>query len=123
MSNKKQILYQADLAKVFGVCVKTFRKSLDVIISNNPNNPRIQRYIGKKWFLARNDLDEFLDLFSKKNQSANKFNQFDHNALEKEKLRRELFEDKKTYDAQLDIEAEYAADYWLEMQSEIARGK
>tara|TARA_B100000989_G_scaffold126663_1_gene93988 strand:+ start:38 stop:388 length:351 start_codon:yes stop_codon:yes gene_type:complete len=109
----RSVLYQEDVAKVFGVHVKTFRKNLDIIISNNPNNPRIQRYLGKKWFLASKDLDEFLGLFSKKKQSANKFNQLDHNAIE----------EKKTDDAQLELEAEYAADYWLEMQSEIARGK
>ena len=123
MSNKKQILYQADLAKVFGVCVKTFRKNLDTIISNNPNNPRIQRYIGKKWFIARNDLDEFLNLFSKKDQFTSKIHESGQRSFDDEKVKKEYFEEKNAFDAQLELEAEYAADSWLEMQHEIARGK
>lgn len=112
MSNKKQILYQADLAKVFGVCVKTFRKNLDTIISNNPNNPRIQRYIGKKWFLARNDLDEFLDLFSNKDLSKIS-DQSGSNITNEE----------KRYETYLELQAEYESDNWLQLQSDISRGK
>ena len=32
MSNIKKILYQTDLAKIFGITVKTFRKNRDIII-------------------------------------------------------------------------------------------
>lgn len=119
MSNIKKILYQTDLAKIFGITVKTFRKNLDIVIHNNPNNLRIQRYLGKRWFLASDDLEEFLSLFSKKNISK----QLDQRDSEEERVKKEYFEEKHFFDAQLELEAEYAADYWLEMQSEIARGK
>ena len=84
-----------------------------MVISNNPNNPRIQRYLGKRWFLASNDLDEFIDLFSKKNNPASEFNQ----------LHQRVLEEKHFLDTQLELEAEYAGESWLELQSEIARGK
>ena len=123
MSNIKKILYQTDLAKIFGITVKTFRKNRDIIINNNPNNPRIQRYLGKRWFLASDDLEEFLSLFSKRNKSNNRFNQSDQSALEEERLKKEHIEEKHFFDAQLELEAEYAGERWLELQSEIARGK
>ena len=121
--NNKKILNQSDIAKIFGIHVRTFQKYLSIIISNNPNNPRIQRYLGKKWFLDSNDLDEFISLFSKKDQSTNQFNQSDHKACEDEKTRKEYFDEKNTFESNLDLEAEYAGDCWLELQSEIARGK
>ena len=123
MSNIKKILYQTDLAKIFGVTVKTFRKNLDIVIHNNPNNPRIQRYLGKRWFLASDDLEEFLSLFSKRNKSNNRFNKLDQRDLEEERVKKEYFEEKHFFDAQLELEAEYAGERWLELQSEIARGK
>jgi len=56
------VYYKKDLAKLFGISIRTLQTRLNELVIKNPNLDCLSRTIGKKQFFTYNDIEEIKQL-------------------------------------------------------------
>jgi|13_taG_2_1085334.scaffolds.fasta_scaffold268628_2 transposase len=54
-----------DIAKIFDCHERTIQNHIKEVRQSNPKNPKLNNFMGNKWYCFENDLKEVLGLCSK----------------------------------------------------------